>query len=102
MAKKLNDEQKNDLIDRIVDARKKSENYGGTARVARIFEKNEGLFTDFKSRREAANSMANMYEQEAENLRVRRQPNSREQYQHEREQGDPNALRLSFEQWKKL
>lgn len=28
--------------------------------------------------------------------------NSREQYEHEREAGDPNALKLSFEEWKKL
>ena len=28
--------------------------------------------------------------------------NSRAQYQHEREAGDPNAQRLSFEEWKKL
>jgi len=29
-------------------------------------------------------------------------PNSRAQYQHERDAGDPNAIRLSFEEWKKL
>ena len=28
--------------------------------------------------------------------------NSRAQYESEREAGDPNALRLSFEEWKKL
>jgi len=28
--------------------------------------------------------------------------NSREQYEHEREAGDPNALQLSFSEWKKL
>jgi len=28
--------------------------------------------------------------------------NSREQYESEREAGDPNALRLSFAEWKKL
>jgi hypothetical protein len=28
--------------------------------------------------------------------------NSRAQYEHEKEAGDPNALRLSFEEWKKL
>jgi len=31
-----------------------------------------------------------------------RNANSREQYMHEKEQGDPNAVRLSFEEWKKL
>ncbi len=48
----------------------------------------------------SANMRANMVEQEQE-ARMRA-PNSREQYQHEKEQGDPNALRLSFEEWKKL
>lgn len=33
---------------------------------------------------------------------VPRKPNSIQQYQHEKEQGDPNALRLSFDEWKKL
>lgn len=28
--------------------------------------------------------------------------NSREQYMHEREQGDPYALKMSYEEWKKL
>ena len=28
--------------------------------------------------------------------------NSREQYEAEKEAGDPNALQLSFEEWKKL
>jgi hypothetical protein len=28
--------------------------------------------------------------------------NSRAQYEHEREAGDPNALKLSFSEWKKL
>ncbi len=28
--------------------------------------------------------------------------NSRAQYEHEREAGDPNALKLSFQEWKKL
>ena len=28
--------------------------------------------------------------------------NSRAQYDHERDAGDPNALQLSFEEWKKL
>ena len=31
-----------------------------------------------------------------------RQINSRAQYEHEKAAGDPNALRLSFEEWKKL
>jgi len=48
----------------------------------------------------SANVRANMVEQEQEERN--RAPNSREQYQHEKEQGDPNAIRLSFEEWKKL
>jgi hypothetical protein len=31
-----------------------------------------------------------------------RNANSREQYEHERKVGDPNATKLSFEEWKKL
>lgn len=31
-----------------------------------------------------------------------RNANSRAQYEHERKAGDPNALKLSFEEWKKL
>ena len=48
----------------------------------------------------SANMRANMVEQEQESRS--RAPNSREQYQHEKEQGDPNAIRMSFEEWKKL
>lgn len=40
---------------------------------------------------------ANMVEQKQE-----RQENSRAQYEHEKNAGDPNALQLSFEEWKKL
>lgn len=43
----------------------------------------------------------NMQFQESEANKVR-ETNSREQYQHEREQGDPNALQMSFDEWKKL
>lgn len=31
-----------------------------------------------------------------------RKMNSREQYEHEREAGDPNALQMTYEEWKKL
>ena len=48
----------------------------------------------------SANMRSNMVEQEQEARS--RAPNSREQYQHEKEQGDPNAIRLSYEEWKKL
>lgn len=46
---------------------------------------------------ESAKMRANMVEQEQE-----RQENSRAQYEHEKNAGDPNALQLSFEEWKKL
>jgi hypothetical protein len=48
----------------------------------------------------SANMRANMVEQEQEARS--RAPNSREQYQHEKEQGDPYATRMSYEEWKKL
>jgi hypothetical protein len=31
-----------------------------------------------------------------------REENSRAQYEHEKRAGDPNAVKLSFEEWKKL
>jgi len=49
---------------------------------------------------ESAKLRANMAEQELEALN--RAPNSREQYLHEKEQGDPYATKMSFEDWKKL
>lgn len=48
----------------------------------------------------SANLRANMIEQEQEARS--RAPNSMEQYLHEKEQGDPNAIRLSYQEWKKL
>ena len=48
----------------------------------------------------SANLRANMIEQEQE-LRMNKE-NSRAQYESEKAAGDPNALKLSFEQWKKL
>ena len=45
----------------------------------------------------SANMRANMLEQEME-----RKANSREQYMHEKEVGDPSARDLSYEEWKKL
>ena len=41
-------------------------------------------------------------QQDINNAAPSRAPNSRSQYQHEREVGDPNATKLSFEEWKKL
>ena len=109
MAKKLTDRENNDLINSRDEARTKSAYYANDAQHNKFLDKvRSKRFTatitqpDFKSRGDASNALANMYEQEAENLDIRRNPNSREQYQHEKEQGDPNALRLSFEEWKKL
>jgi hypothetical protein len=108
MPKKLTDREKNDLTNSMDAARKKAEDYGVIEKATRIFENNQSRFPrltgtpDFKSKREAATALANMYEQEAENLDVRRRPDSIQQYRHEKEAGDPNALRLSFEEWKKL
>jgi hypothetical protein len=48
----------------------------------------------------SANMRANMVEQEQEARSM--EINSREQYESERAAGDPNALRLSFAEWKKL
>lgn len=48
----------------------------------------------------SANMRANMVEQEQEARSMA--INSREQYESEKEAGDPNALRLSFAEWKKL
>ena len=108
MPRKLTDREKNDLINSRDDARKMSDYYANDAQHNKFLDKvrsrNPLIVTqpDFKSRGDASNALANMYEQEAENLDVRRQPNSIQQYRHEKEQGDPNALQLSFEEWKKL
>jgi hypothetical protein len=48
----------------------------------------------------SANMRANMVEQEQEARSM--EINSREQYESERAAADPNALRLSFAEWKKL
>jgi hypothetical protein len=109
MPKKLTDREANDLINRRDEARKKSEYYANDAQHNKFLDKvRSKRFTatitqpDFKSSGDASTALANMYEQEAENLEIRRQPNSIQQYRHEREAGDPNALKLSFEDWKKL
>lgn len=82
---------------------KKAEAYGREARAYGIFEKNSSwpMTKRYREGKEAANQMANMYEQEAE-AAAQRAINSREQYMHERNAGDPNALRMSYEEWKKL
>lgn len=46
--------------------------------------------------------MSDLKKSKDENAEKVREINSRSQYNHERSIGDPNALRLSFEEWKKL
>jgi hypothetical protein len=80
---------------RMKDAAAKREHYKNRA----AFEKSKGR----KENAAADNAMANMAEQEQEMLQQRMyKTNSRAQYEHEKEAGDPVALRLSFEEWKKL
>ena len=48
-------------------------------------------------------SMGNKRIKESKDEAVKiRKENSRAQYNHERDAGDPNALNMSFEEWKKL
>ena len=58
-----------------------------------------------KNMRKRSDSMASPKEKEIRakaKEEAMRDANSRAQYQHERDAGDPNALMLSFEEWKKL
>lgn len=84
---------------------RKAYGYAVDARLSKASEKaaNETGYpaNRYKADKDAANAMANMYESEAEVLR-QRASNSREQYEHERKAGDPNALNLSFKEWQKL
>ena len=80
---------------RMQDANAKRQHYANRA----AYEKSKGR----SSNASADNAMANMAEIEAETIAQRmNKENSRAQYDHERQAGDPNALKLSFEQWKKL
>ncbi len=80
---------------RLQDANAKRQHYGNRA----SYEKSKGRLSNAS----ADNAMANMAEIEAETIAQRmNKANSRAQYDHERQAGDPNALKLSFEQWKKL
>lgn len=96
--------EKADMLKRAGEADKKASRYASEERVYRNAAKNtsdNALGRSYKDARQAASQMANMAEQEAENLKIRA-TNSREQYQHEKEQGDPYATRMSYEEWKKL
>lgn len=98
--------QKANMLKRAEEADAKAKRYGLEAKAYSLSaSRGKGIFGyDYSVGRDAANQVANMYEQEAESLRQRAmpKPNSRGQYEHEREAGDPNALKLSFEDWKKL
>jgi hypothetical protein len=89
-------------------AERKAKGYGIEARAYGKAEKGKAagmsfgaLGKQYKAEKEAKNAMANLYEAEAETMR-QRASNSRAQYEHERKAGDPSALNLSFEEWKKL
>jgi len=99
--------QKEEMLSQASEAEKKAKKYGDEAIAYRDASKRAGnsvLGSYWGSERDVNNKIANFYEEEAEILRKRATPsiNSLEQYKHEREAGDPNALRLSFEEWKKL
>ena len=46
--------------------------------------------------------MSDMKKSQDENAAKVREINSRDQYNHERAVGDPNALKMSYEEWKNL
>ena len=102
MAKYTIDE-KADILKRSLEAEKKAKRYGGEEAAYKAFEdRSSGSLKErYTAGREATKHMANMAEAEAEALKVRA-TNSREQYLHEKAQGDPNATQMSFEDWKKL
>ena len=89
-------QQIQDKLDR-AKAEEQSNNPKNNLRPAAIYK---ALGKDKTPAYESARLRANMAEQELEAMD--RAPNSREQYLHEKEQGDPSANRLSFEDWKKL
>ncbi len=96
-------DQKADMLKRAKEAEDKAARYGKEEKAYKFFEErsSEPLKARQKAGREAAKQMANMAEEEAEMLKIRA-TNSREQYMHEREAGDPNATQMSYEEWKKL
>ena len=100
--------RKAEMLKEAERAERKSKGYAAEARSYKQAEKGGAAAMSFgalgkayKAEKEAKNAMANMYESEAETMR-QRASNSREQYEHERKAGDPNALNLSFKEWQKL
>ena len=51
--------------------------------------------------KESKDEAVKIKESKDEAVKIRKE-NSRAQYNHERDAGDPNALNMSFEEWKKL
>lgn len=102
MAKYTIDE-KADMLKRSYAAEKRAKQLGREEAAYKVFEeRSSGDLKEYQAAgRESAKRRANMAEEEAEALKVRA-TNSREQYMHEKAQGDPNATKLSFEEWKKL
>jgi hypothetical protein len=98
--------KKQEMLSRASEADMKKKQYNEEALAYDVSaSKGKGpLGLDYTVGRDSARELANYYEQEAENLRKRTMPsiNTREQYESEREAGDPNALKLSFSEWKKL
>ena len=105
---KPSSERKAEMLRQAERAERKAKGYGAEARAYGQAEKGSAAAMSFgasgkasKAAKEANNALANMYEKEAETMR-QRASNSREQYEHERKAGDPNALKLSFKEWQKL
>jgi hypothetical protein len=96
--------RKAEMLSEAARSERKAKGYAAEARAYKNAEKGgaSGSLGDRYTReKEANNAMANQYESEAEVMR-QRASNSKEQYDHERKAGDPNALKLSFKEWQKL
>ena len=99
-------DQKAEMLKKANEADQKAKRYANDAK-AYGFSASRGkgpLGLDYTVGRDAANKMANIYEEEAEILRQRAMPssNSRAQYNAEKAAGDPYATSMSFEEWKNL
>ena len=96
--------RKAEMLGEALKSERKAKGYAAEAAAYKNAEKGGAkgsLGARYKAEREANNAMANMHESEAEVMRERAK-NSKEQYNHERKAGDPNALNLSFKEWQKL
>lgn len=103
-------DEKAEMLERASKAEKKADNY---SRQMKAYEAAmpdnggwyaKGLKNSFSKQIDAYKHLKNLALQEADMYKegAMPTPNSREQYNHEREAGDPNALRLSYEDWKNL